>query len=329
MTDFDYPQDQVDDEAAEWIVRMGAGPLSGRQRGSLANWLNRSPAHPAALGTARTTWDRTAHLALTATDLGLKPLPSATPRRLAPRAAAAAAALAAAVLLAVWTGLGAFIGNPLTLIAADHRTGRGQLERVVLADGSEVQIGAASAIAVHFSDGERAVEVLAGLAYFTVTPTGDGERRPFVVIAANGRSRALGTQFMVERRRDGVEVTVTEHDVEVSAASALHGDQSVRLHRGHSVRYQRDGLGRPVEADLSTATAWRRGMLVFDRVPLSHVVEELNRYRSGRIIVSNPMLASREVSGVFSTANPEAVLDTVIQVLDARSATLPLLTVLY
>lgn len=327
MTDYDYPQDQVDGEAAEWVARMGAGPLNGFERGALDIWLGRSPVHRAALNEAQAAWNMMTRMDLEASDLGLAPFHPVTARPML--VWARAAALAASLLVAVWTGMGAFVGDPLALAAADHRTGRGQVEKVTLPDGSVVQIGPSSAIALHFSETERAVELLSGQAYFTVAPMTESERRPFVVAAANGRSRALGTQFMVARNADGVEITVAEHTVEVSAVTGREDDGRVVLSPGRSVRYGAAGLEPPAEVDVATAVAWQRGLLVFDRVPLSRVVEELNRYRYSRIIVSDRELASRQVSGVFSVGNSDAALDTVVQVLGVRSASLPFITMLY
>ncbi|WP_367154164.1 hypothetical protein [Methylomonas sp. HYX-M1] len=45
-------------------------------------------------------------------------------------------------------------------------------------------------------------------------------------------------------------------------------------------------------------------MTVFHRQPLTQVLEEINRYRKGRIIAVNPKLAG----GVFNNGDPDAVL---------------------
>lgn len=51
--------------------------------------------------------------------------------------------------------------------------------------------------------------------------------------------------------------------------------------------------------DLQRAISWQRGLLVFDRQPLGQVIEQLNRYRPGYILIGSDAIAQREVSGVF------------------------------
>ena len=69
---------------------------------------------------------------------------------------------------------------------------------------------------------------------------------------------------------------------------------------------------------------------MFDAVPLSEVVEELSRYRRGSILVADGALAARRVSGVFSAADPDAVLRTIAREMSAEVLSVtPLVTLLY
>ena len=141
------------------------------------------------------------------------------------------------------------------------------------------------------SAGERRISLLAGSAVFDVAPMSEAETRPFVVQSAGGRTRALGTQFVVGREgRDRAWVGVLQHSVEVSLqAPPAQGAAQQTLEEGQSARYSAaQGVQKLPGFDLSAATSWRRGVLVFDRQPLGHVIEQLNRYRPGQIILANP-----------------------------------------
>ncbi|WP_246782850.1 FecR family protein [Allostella humosa] len=239
-------------------------------------------------------------------------------------AAVAASLLLFAGSLAVW------VGDPVVLATADYRTAPGEQRRVALADGSTVDLGPASAIAVDYGDSTRRVRLLSGVAYFTAAPADASEPRPFVVGAASGTARALGTRFMVERLSAAVEVTVAEHDVEVALAGAAADGPTVVVAPGQVVRYSESGLGAVHDANIERATAWQRGRLIFDDVPLGDVVAALNRYRHDRIVIAGAGLASRKVSGVFDTAAPDAALATIARDLRISAASLPLLvTVLF
>ena len=43
----------------------------------------------------------------------------------------------------------------------------------------------------------------------------------------------------------------------------------------------------PAPVDTDRVVAWRQGWLVFDQQPLSQVVDELNRYRRGHLVLMN------------------------------------------
>lgn len=318
-------QDDIDTAAAEWAARLGGDALSPREKRDLIRWLSAAPAHRAALEEAQAAWAVMGRLRLGPDALAVT-LP---PPRVAQGRGGTwrrAAALAACVLGATWGGAAWWTGDPLTAFAADHRTNPGERKDITLADGSRVELGPASAIAIHYTDTARRIDLLSGQAFFIAAPMTAAEPRPFVVQAANGSAQALGTRFMVDRLEDGVEVAVTEHSVQVTQA---HGDAHVVVKAGQSVRYGRTGLGAPKDEAIDLDTAWHQGSLVFDRVPLSEVVAHLNRHRRGAIVISGPQLAGRVVSGVFDARDPDAALETLATVLGIRTASLPLVTVLY
>lgn len=333
--------EQIEAEAAEWVIRLGGGPLDPQESASFRDWHSRSPGHASAFEFAQRTWGDLAELrdapgALISGQVFSTPgqhfpfgeaVPPAEPRK----RPWLGAGMAAMCLVAV-TGLPLlWYGNPITMMLADYRTEPGEQRSVTLPDGSVVDLSSGSAIALHFSGSERRVELLEGAAYFTAAPKAGGEERPFVVEGADGTATALGTQFVVERLPDSVEVTVVEHEVRVNLNDAEHMTASAILAPGQSVRYSaQGGLGEVRETDVELAAAWRKGKLVFDRVPLADVVAELNRYRHGRIVFGNPGLASRNVSGVFETGDLDRALASITRELGISSVSVPpLVTVLY
>ena len=223
-----------------------------------------------------------------------------------------------------------WFGDPYILLAADHRTAPAVQRAVTLPDGSNVDLGAESALAVHFTEDRRRVELLAGSAYFTVAPQKGDQPAPFVVTAGKGAARALGTRFMIERRGETAEVTVIEHAVEITLASSRSEPSQLLLASGHSVRYDENGFSEVEPRTPDRAEAWRRGRLIFDRRPLDEVVAELNRYRRGRIVIADAELASRRVSGAFDMTDPDGALTVVVRDLQIDAASLPpFLTLLY
>ncbi|MDX5993306.1 FecR family protein [Ectopseudomonas alcaliphila] len=285
-------QRSIREAAAEWAVLLADDALDDGQQQALQQWLQADARHAEALAFARRTWsalgnlpaDKPArHRALpVAPELARHPRRHARLRRWG----------AAACLALLLGGLGLNQSEHLLLpLLADHRTASGEVRSLTLADGSEVTLDSASAIRLDYSAGQRRIELLAGAAIFQVAPQAD---RPFVVEAAGGSTQALGTRFVVQREAGaGALVGVLEHAVQVKAA-----DQQRRLQEGDSLRYDATGL-HDVVLDLQRVTSWQRGLLVFDRQPLGQVIEQLNRYRPGYILIGSDAIAQREVSGVF------------------------------
>ncbi|WP_296330467.1 FecR domain-containing protein [Reyranella sp.] len=322
-------QDEIDEQASLWLAKLGGGPLAPAEHRALEHWLAEDSRHSVAFREAQEAWSLMGAVAKAPGALlhDVQSGDAPQPRRAAGRWRSFAA-LAASLLVLV-AGAILWNGDPMVMVAADHRTVPGERRTVHLSDGSTIELGPASAIALHFDAVERRVELLRGLAYFTAAPRKDGEQRPFVVQAAAGNARALGTQFSVNRLPDSVEVVVVEHEVAVSVDTAGGRAAEIVLSPGQSVRYAEAGLGRLHPVDLDQALAWRRDRLVFDRVTLGQVVDELNRYRRGRILIGNASLANRRVSGVFDAADPDTVLATIARELGVRTASAPLVTVLY
>jgi transmembrane sensor len=162
-----------------------------------------------------------------------------------------------------------------------------------------VLLDADTAVDVAFVPGERRVRLLRGTAYFSVTKTGE----PFIVEAADGQVRVLGTEFDVRLAEQRAVVTLARGRVEVG-----NGTRTATIAPGQQLSYAADTLGTVVEADLDAALAWRDGRFVFYDARLADVVAEIARYRSGRIVIASNALANWTVSGSLPLDDPDAAL---------------------
>jgi len=75
------------------------------------------------------------------------------------------------------------------------------------------------------------------------------------------------------------------------------------------VRYSPQRLSEVQSIDLTDALAWRRGQIIFWQKPLSEVIDEVNRYRSGRIVILNPSIRHRPATGAFDIQRLDHVID--------------------
>lgn len=242
---------------------------------------------------------------------------SARPRRRWPVPAAAAACLA----LAIGSGfaLKTFApADPNHLVAEV-----GQVRRQVLADGSAVTLNTGSVLDVRYGPEGRRVRLVKGEAFFDVV---HDPSRPFVVESRAGSARVLGTAFDVRLQGDAARVSVLRGAVRVEPASG-RGVAVLRAGQGALL----DGAApKPaVLEDPAAVDAWLQGRLVVYHRPLSEVVDEIGRYRRGKVFVGGQALAARPVSGVFDVGRPDAAIDALAASLNLRAARLGGFVLLY
>jgi transmembrane sensor len=265
------------------------GPESSRSQSGVE-----TPLSPSVLNSAQATVDISGpHPAIAPTSM--------RPRRYYLAAAASLVALAGATL-----GWWVLNQDPT------YATQVGEQRTLALADGSSVELNALSRIRVHFSDHERGVELLGGQALFTVAHS---RARPFVVMSADTRVRAVGTQFDVNRKAHQTTVTVVQGRVAVftpeaaplNVGSGAHAPPAVELGPGEQVTVAARAVSHPHRANLATATAWTQQQLIFESTPLAEAAEDFNRFNTRRLRVEGAELGSFHVSGTFAARDPASL----------------------
>lgn len=318
-------QELIDEQAAQWVARLGAKPLNPHEQQRLDQWLAANNDHQRAFHEARAAWALMGQLQCADASIPARSL------HWRKRLAAAAGVLTISLGLMFGTGV-----SPEQWLA-DHRTAKGERQQLLLSDGSKLDLGPASAVTLDYDNEFRRVRLLSGMAYFEVAPMGAHEQRPFVVIADGGQVRALGTAFMVQQLADSVMVAVTEHSVEVTLMEATLTEATLTeatsteqagaanrrlVSEGQQTRYS-NTLGDVTTANTDMSTAWRRERLIFDQLPLEDVAAILSRYSGKRILISDAGLAKRHVSGVFAIHDPDAVLTTIATELNLKVTPMP------
>ncbi|ANI32851.1 FecR domain-containing protein [Pseudomonas sp. GD03817] len=297
--------------ALQWFNRINEQP--GQAEGAaFKRWLLADPAHRAAYDQAQVLWQKSAAPAARLADEEQDALQRYLDAMARPPAGGgwrrvAGLALAACLVLAVGVAGGWHPGYWLRDLQADYSSA-GQVRQVTLADQSQVTLDAGSAIAVDFAQGERRVRLLHGAAFFEVTHTGE----PFLVEAAGGEVRVLGTQFEVREQSEGAQVTVRSGRVGVSPAQ---GTVARELTANQQLTYRAGRVGDTLAVDSDNRLAWRQGWLNYYQVPLAQVIEDLGRYYPGRILLLDGDLGQRKVSGSFPVAEPLLALDSLGKVM--------------
>lgn len=290
---------QVLTEAATWLMELHDGPLTPPQRARLAEWRQRSDEHERA-------WEKATALM---GKFGALPAPGAAAlKTMAMPNRRAAVKLLAALLVAGPAGWLAYQHAPWPQ-AGGHRTATGERRNIVLADGTRVILNTDTRIDVEFDRDRRLVRLRRGEILITTAADGARPARPFLVAVGEGVVRALGTRFTVRQLDGRSRVAVFAGAVEVSPAGAPSSRAVIPA--GRQSAFSATHVDAASAAD-ETSTAWKQGMLIADRMPLSDFVAELNRYRPGTL-QCDPAVAGLPVSGAFPLADTGLTLSLLEQ----------------
>lgn len=283
------------DEACAWVGRMHSGDFGRDERRALAAWRAADPAHERAWRKAQGLWQGMEALRGRAVP-GAEPLlqehhrkPAPVPVRRHPGCRKWPLAAACCGVLAV--SLAAFY--PPALWQADYRTGTGEQRSIRLADGSRVLLNTDTALAVHFDAALRRIELLRGEAFFEVARDA---LHPFVVTSAGREVRAVGTAFDVRRQDGQTHVELVEGIVDIQ--DARHR-QRRRLRAGESATISAERVEVESVRRTQGMALWREGYLQFDGLPLGEAVAQINRYRPGKVVLLNPDLVEKRITGLF------------------------------
>ena len=227
----------------------------------------------------------------------------------------AAAAIAATVVIATALSITTRPERWLENALADYHTLPGQVQSLVLADGSEMTLDGDSAVSVSLGAGYRDIRLTRGAAYFHVFHNGE----PFVVRTSDGDVRVLGTQFEVRVGAENTQVTVEQGRVGVDAVG--HAQQ--QLTAGQRVDFGLKGLGAMETVNAQQALGWREGRVSLRQLPLKDALEMIRRYYPERVILLNQAIAGRPVSGDFTTQDPQAILTAMQSLLGFSLRRLP------
>ena len=177
---------------------------------------------------------------------------------------------------------------------------------VRLPDGSEVWLNSESTLryAKKFSAKERKVR-LTGEAYFTVVQ----DEKPFVVCTENARTQVLGTAFNVWARHQETRVIVKRGHVRLARSS--QDSVSVDLIKNQMSRIdQQFPPENPQSVNAEHRIGWMEGRLVFEKTPLSEILEEVERFYGVKIYLTNDTLTRETLTATFENIPLSTVLQS-------------------
>ena len=339
----------IKEEAGAWLIKLdGDSAPSAEELASLREWLERSSVHREQLGSLADFWGKMNVLTELAVPLGhpesrenrrfVKGLRHAIPQF----------GLVGFVTAVIVIGIGiaaTFMLRPDPFLSSNgfYATAVGQQQATTLDDGSVVLLNTNSQIKVDYNNNFRNIRLLQGEAHFTVVKNA---ARPFRVYAGDGRVEAVGTAFSVYLKDDSVDVTVTEGKVELASVnrpgngrSLLQGippgtgqssgsnaivDSGFVETLGTIMAGESATIRSVLDADtvnsinvvetvepqeLAKRLSWREGVLIFAGDPLEVVVDEISRYTTVSIEITDPVVRATRIGGRFPIGETDAMFD--------------------
>jgi transmembrane sensor len=286
----------IEARASRWLAARDAGEATAEQAAEFNRWLDADIRHRVAFLKLEATWRRTDRLR------DVRPLDRAVdPELLGPPDLRRrwSMGLAAGVVLALLTGFWSYQQH---FSWHGYETRVGGFSRIVLEDGSVIDLNTNSEVRVRFGR-TREVRLLRGEGRFQVA---HDSARPFTVTAADAAVRAVGTAFTV-RLRDGEQVDVLVSEGKVAVASS-RVQRTPPLNAGEAavVLPDRVSVSRVEPQLLARRLAWTSGKLEFRGETLGEAVEEFNRYNRRQIRLATASLNTLRVGGSFGATDPES-----------------------
>jgi len=316
MSDPRPQRTRAQEEAAEWLARLGNQPISTKTVREFRDWRD-DPANDAAYEEAEAFWEASGEQAADpdimrmtqdALDRGR--------RRDGWRAWLRGPRLAGALTLAslAVTGSGVLVASQLYPTYATRDV---EQKVVRLEDGSRVHLNVDSKVRIDFRGDERRIALTRGEAFFDVA---HDPKRPFVVEAGEARIQALGTKFDVRRRNGDVQVTLLQGSVQVAPEA---GKAPVILVPNQQAVVGKGGAVQRTSTDAAHTTSWTTGRLMFRRTPLAAAVAEVNRYSDRKVELADAALGARLVSGFFDVGDSESFAKGVSVLFDLKLSAAP------
>ncbi|WP_194791596.1 FecR family protein [Pseudomonas sp. UFMG81] len=294
MTPHPSPDSSLHSQAQDWLLLLTSGRATVADARALRVWCAQSPAHAEAYEAACRLWQQLEPAARQASQV--------VPMRRFGRRALLGGAIAASAALVMVRG-GIWGGS-----AADLQTAVGEQRHVQVAPGLDLELNTQTRVSVQSADGLQLLE---------------GELQ--VKASAPMRIEAGGALLSADLawfnlREEGGKVCL----------SCLAGQvrlqwqgRSEVLDSGRQLVYDLRQMGQPQAFDALEVMAWREQLLVFRDVPLAQVIDEINRYRPGMLVLLNPNLGRRKVQARFTLAQLPGVAGLIRDAYGARCTELP------
>lgn len=178
-------------------------------------------------------------------------------------------------------------------------TRNGKESHIVLEDGTEVWLNAASSISfpMEFSASERKVRIK-GEAYFEVTKN---PLKPFRVQidsnSSDGEIEVLGTHFNVSAYPgEEVKTTLLEGSVKIK-----RDNETKMLYPGDQASYSQGKISVEKNVDVNQVMAWKQGLFIFNNADIKTIMNQMARWYDVEVIYKGKITAEGFTGKIYKS----------------------------
>lgn len=302
--------DEIYGVAGDLLNRLQAGEPGIDAR--IAQWIARDSRHRAAYEFTSQFLSESAGLSQSALGPNGTLRPAPFYRRHSTHVAVAA--MAAVALVSV-TSIWLVDRDPLSRFssaarAASFQTKQGEVRTFQLADGTRLTLDTDSGVAVDTHTSPVKIELVHG----RVRAETDDGARSFKVRAGRAEFELEGASFDLAGASSGVRIVAVDAPLQITRMP--QGRTMARFLGAGDESMIGDGdMSMPF---IRSDTAWTSGMLKLEATPLADAVAAINRYNKVKILLSQPTLGTRKISGAYNARDPSAFSQAIARIFDLK-----------
>lgn len=208
------------------------------------------------------------------------------------------------VSLAGWFFLKEFSKNTSTRYYSTITTKSAERKRIVLPDGTTVDLNAGSELKFQdgFKSGERFVQ-LTGEAFFSVAKD---PLHPFVIVTDSSRTEVLGTRFNLMAYK-GEKTVLSVEEGKVRFGGLVTKKEELIVTAGKKAVLHRRKLDFYKE-EVVTAAGWKTNVFTMQNESLADVAAHLERWYNVEVTIKSQSLKEVTVTGTYKNASLEKIL---------------------
>ncbi|MBJ9985245.1 FecR domain-containing protein [Acinetobacter sp. S40] len=293
---------QLVDEAAEWLITLSSGHYSQDDLAQLESWKQQSPEHLKTFEELQQFLNQMDVLKAQSVRSQHPIIQNNILRKRSTKKKSASLLWGSSLIIAVIT---AWIVSqlPYQRWNADHSTQAQQWQNNILSDQSSIQMAGQTAYNLQYNLDQRKIHLFEGNILVNVAKD---HARPFVVDLGDIQVQALGTKFIVNYDHNQVRVSMIESKTKIY--SLHHHFEPIVLETGQRFNFNGEQIQiESIHPDV-LQKSWQSKKLVVNDMALDQVLDMLESYQSSKYIYSRKILSQYRVNAVLPLDDPDSAM---------------------